>query len=100
DRRTAEKPKEKKHFDREYERNIQHFETHRMYDYGPPRVRVGTDLGGTPKTVAEMDIDAPESAPKIYEVRTRFTTEKAGVRLNYDYNIPKVLENFAIQDKE
>ncbi|MGV3531499.1 MAG: DUF1592 domain-containing protein, partial [Chthoniobacteraceae bacterium] len=100
DRRIAEKPKDKKYFDEDYERNLRHFESHRMYDYGPPRVRVGTDLGGTPKTVAEMDIDAPEKAPGIYEVRAKFTKEDGGVRLNYDYSVPRALENHGIQDKE
>lgn len=77
--------------------DLKHFETDRMYDYGPPRLRLIVNLGGQPRPVAEWDVDAPKSAPKIYEFRTRFTTVKAGIRIQYAYSIPKVLENFWCQ---
>ncbi len=80
-----------------FENDWQHFETDRMYDYGPPRLRLIQDLGGQPKVIAEWDVDAPVTGPKVYEFRTRFTTEKAGLRLEYAYNIPSVLENFWFQ---
>lgn len=79
---------------------MEHFATDRIYDYGPPRIKVGIDLGGTPKVVAEFDIDALESTPSTYEVRANFTTEKAGVRLNYAYSVPSVLENFWMQGRD
>lgn len=82
------------------EENLKHFETHRMYGYGPPRIKVTQHLDGTPRTVAEMDIEAPESAPKVYEVRAYFTTKSAGVEFNYAYEIPPVLENFWMQGQD
>ncbi len=77
--------------------DLKHFETDRIYDYGPPRLRLIVNLGGQPSPVAEWDVDAPKSAPKIYEFTTRFTTVKAGIRLQYAYSIPSVLENFWCQ---
>jgi hypothetical protein len=74
-----------------YARDLAHFETHRMYDYGPPRVKISTTLGGTPRVVAEMDVDAPESAPKVYEVRAHLTRQQGGVTLEYAYSVPTVL---------
>ena len=73
-------------------RDLQHFETHRMYDYGPPRVKISTNLGGTPKLVSEMDIAAPESAPQVYEVRADFTSQKGGLTFEYAYSVPTVLQ--------
>lgn len=80
--------------------DIKHFETDRMYDYGPPRLRLLVNLGGQPQTVADWDVDAPKTAPKIYEFRTRFTTQKAGIKVKYAYSIPSVLENFWCQTGE
>jgi len=77
--------------DEMYAQDLAQVETHRMYDYGPPRVKITTSLGGTPRVVAEMDVDASESAPKVYEVRADFTTQKAGVKFEYAYNVPTVL---------
>ena len=77
--------------------DLKHFETDRMYDYGPPRLRLIVNLGGQPRPVAEWDVAAPKSAPEIYEFRTRFTTVKAGIRVQYAYSIPSVLENFWCQ---
>jgi hypothetical protein len=82
------------------ERELQHFRTDRMYDYGPPRVRIAIQLGGVPVPVAEMDIDAAPSEPKIYEVRTHFSTESAGVTFNNTYSVPRVLENFWMQQRD
>ncbi len=86
--------------DQQFTNDLRHFETHRMYDYGPPRAKVTVSLGGQPRVVAEMDVDAPESSPKTYEVRTRFTRESAGVTLEYAYDVPSVLENFWMQSKD
>ena len=80
--------------------DLRHFETDRIYDYGPPRLRLIVNLGGQPETVAEWDVDAPKTAPEVYEFRTRFTTVKAGIKVQYAYSIPKVLENFWCQTGE
>jgi hypothetical protein len=58
------------------------------------------DLAGQPKVIAEWDVDAPHDATKIYEFRTRFTTQSAGLTLEYAYSIPSVLENFSIQGRD
>ena len=71
-----------------------------MYDYGPPRVKLTQHLGGTPSVIGEMDINAPEDQPAIYEVRAHFKTEKAGLGFSYAYDIPAVLENFWMQGKD
>lgn len=82
----------RKYQDEQFKRDLEHFETHRMYDYGPPRLKISTNLGGTPKVVTEMDVDAPESTPKVYEVRTHFTKQVGAVALEYAYNVPSVLQ--------
>ena len=100
DDEDAKEPARKDQHQRQVEKDLKHFETHRMYDYGPPRLKLTQHLGGTPRVLAEMDIDAPESAPREYEVRTHFTTQSAGVELAYDYDVPKVLENFWMQGRD
>ncbi len=85
---------------RMYEKNIVHLKTDRMYDYGPPRIRVTRILGGQPVVVGETDITADFDARKDYDFEISFTTEKAGIKIEYAYSIPKVLENFAIQNSE
>jgi hypothetical protein len=79
------------------ERNLDHFRTDRMYDYGPPRLKLVQHLGGQPRVIAEWDVDAPAAEPKVFEFRVRCTTEKMGLTLEYAYDIPKVLENFWMQ---
>lgn len=74
-----------------YARDLAHFETHRMYDYGPPRVKISTNLGGAPRVVSEMDVDAPESEPKVYEVRANLTSQHGEVLFEYAYSVPTVL---------
>jgi len=100
DDEMAKNPKGAKYHDEAFARGVEHFATHRMYNYGPPRVKMTQHLGGTPKVIAEMDIDAPESAAKTYEVRAFFSTASAGIGLSYAYDIPKVLENFWMQGKD
>jgi len=82
------------------ERNLEHFKTDRMYEYGPPRMKVVKNLGGQPSTVAELDVPATESSPDVYEARTRMTTESAGITVSYDYSVPSVLENFWMQGND
>jgi hypothetical protein len=100
DKEMEKNPKGKANQDRQFENDLKHFETHRMYDYGPPRVKLTQHLGGTPRVIAEMDVDAPEATPKTYEVRAFFTKQDAGLGFAYAYDIPKVLENFWLQGKD
>lgn len=75
-----------------YDADLKHFETHRMYDYGPPRVKVLTNIGGVPKVIAEMDVTATEAEPQVYEVTADFTKQKSTIQFEYAYSIPSVLE--------
>ena len=77
--------------------DIKHFETDRIYDYGPPRLKLIRDLGGQPKVITEFDVTAAADKPDIYEFRTRMTQESAGITIEYAYPIPRVLENFWMQ---
>ncbi len=100
DAETAKNPKGKKWHDEAYEKGMDHFASHPVYDYGPPRLKLTQHLGGTPRVITEMDVDAGEKSPGIYEIKAWFSTAKAGIGLNYAYDIPKLLENFSIQDKD
>ncbi len=100
DEESAKNPKGKQYHDAQFERDLKHFESQRMYDYGPPRVKLSQHLGGTPRVIAELDIDAPEAAPKTYEVRAHFTKQDAGVELDYAYEVPRSLENSWMQGKD
>ncbi|MEZ0389956.1 MAG: DUF1592 domain-containing protein [Verrucomicrobium sp.] len=75
-----------------YDVDLKHFETHRMYDYGAPRVKVVTKIGGVPKVIAEMDINATEAEPQVYEVTADFTKQKSHIQFEYAYSIPSVLD--------
>lgn len=97
DKQIQENPKGRKWHDEQFERDVRHFETDRMYDYGPPRLKLIQALGGQPRTIGELDVDAPWEKPKIYEVRARFNTQSAGLTIEYAYGIPRVLENFWFQ---
>ena len=100
DEQNAKEPKRAEQNQKHADNDLEHFAKHRMYDYGPPRVKLTQHLGGTPKVIAEMDVDAAAAEPKIYEVRAYFTKLSAGVDLHYAYDIPKVLENFWMQGKD
>ena len=100
DDEVAKNPARKDGAQRQMESDLKHFETHRMYDYGAPRVKLVQTLGGTPRVLAEMDVDAPESAPKVYEVRANFSKLSAGVSFEYAYSVPSVLENFWMQGRD
>lgn len=97
DKQIAENPKGEKWHREQYEADFKHFESDRIYDYGPPRLKIIRDLGGQPTTVAEFDVDASKDAPKVYEFQVKFTTERAGVTVEYAYDLPPVLENFWFQ---
>ncbi len=100
DQQMKENPKGAKYHDSQFESDLKHFSTHRMYEYGPPRLKITQNLGGTPRVIAEMDIDAPESAPKVYEIHAHFTKLDAGLEFNYAYDIPRELENFWLQGRD
>lgn len=100
ERQMAENPAGRVYHEQQFQRDLRHFATDRMYDYGPPRVKVTQHLGSAPRVIAEMDIDAPEKAPKVYEIRARFTPLKAGLEFTYAYEVPRVLENFWMQGHE
>lgn len=97
DEQDAKKPDGKKWTQQQYQRDLEHFRTVRMYDYGPPRIKLNLQLGPLPRTIAEFDADGTPDQPKVHEFTTRFTTEKAGVGIEYAYAIPRVLENFWMQ---
>lgn len=82
---------------RHFEETLEHFRSDRMYDYGPPRLKLVRNLAGQPAVIAELDIDAPLKEPQVYEVTSRFTTAGAGLTVHYAYDIPKELENFWFQ---
>jgi mono/diheme cytochrome c family protein len=97
DQQTRENPKGKMWHDQQYTSDLEHFRNHRMYTYGPARVKVTRHLGSQPDVIAELDVPATESAPGIYEIRTRMTTQQAGFDIDYAYDIPPVLENYWLQ---
>jgi hypothetical protein len=100
DEQMAKTPDREKGHRQQLERDLAHFETDAMYQYGPPRLKLVQDLGGQPRTVAEFDVPESLDAPKEYEIPLEFTTQKAGITIEYAYSIPKVLENFWLQSKE
>lgn len=97
DEQLQKNPAGKKWLDEQFERDLNHFRTDRMYDYGPPRLKLIVNLAGQPIIVGEVDVDAPIDSPKLYEMRTRMTTWKAGITVEYAYGVPKELENFWMQ---
>jgi len=97
DEQDAKNPKGKEWTQRQFDQDLEHFRTDRMYDYGPPRIKLVLQLGPQPRTVAEFDADGTPEKPKVHEYQARFTTESAGIGFEYAYTIPRVLENFWMQ---
>ena len=100
DEQDAKNPAGKKYTQAGYERDLEHFKTDRMYEYGPPRIKLNLQLGPLPRTLAEFDADGTPDKPKVHEFTARFTTESAGVGFEYAYSIPRVLENQWMQSHE
>lgn len=100
DRELEKNPSREKWIREQFERDLEHFASDRIYDYGPPRLKLIQTLGGQPRALAEFDVAAPLDKPQTYEVRARFTTESAGLTIEYAYSLPKVLENFWMQTGE
>ncbi len=90
-------PNRAKFSQQQLERDLEHFRTDPMYDYGPPRAKLVVQLGPQPRTLAEFDADGTKDQPKIHEFPVRLTTEKMGIGLEYAYSIPRELENFWMQ---
>lgn len=86
--------------DRLNEETLHHFKHSSHYNYGAPRLKVITSLGGQPSPVGEFDIDSVMPEAKVYEIIAPFTTERAGFTFEYAYSIPRELENFTIQGKD
>ena len=97
DKQMVENPKGEKYHREQFKRDLEHFQTHRIYDYGSPRARLTVTQGGQPRVIAEFDVNAAPDNPEVQEFRTRCTAENSGVTVDYAYNIPKELENFWLQ---
>ena len=85
-REIAKKPGDQRHrqsWERQTAEAEKHFQNDRMYDYGPPRLRFIQNLGGQPKILTEFDVDASLDKPHIYEFRANFTTQRAGMLIEY-----------------
>ncbi|MCE9560911.1 MAG: DUF1592 domain-containing protein [Planctomycetes bacterium] len=93
-------PKGAQYTKAQHERDLEHFRTDRMYDYGSPRVKLTLQLGPQPRTLAEFDAPGTKDKPQVHEFITRFTTESAGIGFEYAYSIPRVLENFWFQGRD
>lgn len=99
DEETANNPEGAKYHQEAFEEKMRGFAELRMYDYGPPRVKITRHLGGAPRVIAEMDVAAPSTAPESYEVKAYFNTGQAGIDLEYAYDIPSTVENFWMQER-
>lgn len=97
ERQMKQNPKGARWHRKSHEESLNHFRTDRMYNYGPPRFKFIQHIAGQPSVLTEMDVDATLDKPKIYEVKAWFTSAPSGITLQYDYSIPRVLENFWMQ---
>jgi hypothetical protein len=97
DKQMVENTKGEKHHRGQFARDLEHFQNHRMYDYGSPRARLTVTQGGQPRVIAEFDVTAAPDQPQVLEFRTRCTAENSGVTVDYAYSIPRELENFWFQ---
>ena len=90
-------PSRQEYEQRAFTETLEHFRQDPMYDYGPPRLKLIQTLAGQPRVIAEFDVDAALDSPQEYEIAVDFSTDKAGVTIEYAYSIPKELENFWFQ---
>ena len=84
----------------ESEKSLEHFQTFRSYDYGPPRLKVIQHLAGQPRVIAEFDVEGSLDEMQTIEFETDFTTDNAGLTIEYAYDIPKEVENFWLLEKD
>ncbi len=100
-RAEEEATKRNRPLNQEYLQNeIDHFKTVRIYQYGPARLTIAGKLDGQPAFNHEIDLDSSYPKAKNFEVRAHFTTQKAGLEFPPAYNIPKVLENHWVQNRD
>ena len=97
DEQMKENPKGERWHRSAHENDLNHFKTDRRYDYGPVRMRLIQDLGGQPKPIAEMDVPQSKDSPNVFEIPVTFTTQRAGLSIEYAYSLPRALENFWFQ---
>lgn len=100
DENIAKNPKSAKYFEDEYRAHLKHFQTDRMYDYGPPRIKLNVKLGSQPRTISEFDVTASLENPRIFEFNSRISSETVGIKIEYAYDVPRTLENFWFQTKD
>ena len=100
DEEVAKDPKNKRFHESQFQIGLAHFQTDREYDYGPPRIKLILQLGPQPRVIGEFDVDAPADAPRVYEYRAHFTTETAGVSVEYAYDIPTLVTNYRLQHRD
>ena len=79
---------------------LAHFQTDRMYHYGPARLAIEGKLDGQPAFNHEIDLDVSFPNALNFEIRANFTTAKAGLKFTPSYSIPKALENNWVQRRE
>ncbi len=95
-----ERPQNARYHQQAYDETLDHFRSHPMYDYGPPRLKLVQTLAGQPRIVTETDIEASLTEPQVYEIPLDFTTQPAGFEIQYAYSIPRELENFWFQTSD
>jgi hypothetical protein len=100
DEQTAKQPERATQHAEQFEADLEHFRSDRMYTYGPPRAKVVLQLGSQPQTVAEFDVVGTPDEPQVVEQRVRCSTESVGITIEYAYEIPAVLENFWMQRRD
>jgi len=98
EQQDRQNPKGAKYHEIQFHEDLAHFTRDRIYDYGPPRIKLTLQLGSQPRVIDEFDADGSVEAPKVHEYRARFTTQTAGIALEYAYAIPAVQENFWMQN--
>ena len=93
-RGDGEEARDAKYQDELFARDLAHFETHRMYDYGPPRVKISHEprrhaAEWSPRWTSTR----PSRRRRCMKCARYFTTQQRGVTLEYAYSVPTVLEN-------
>ena len=87
---AAERQRSRDRFNQRVLPRVQrYFAEDRGFRYGPARMKVTGQPGGRRLTLAEIDVDAPVSEPKVYEVRAWLTPVLNTVRVKHVYRIPR-----------
>jgi hypothetical protein len=93
-------PERAKYIEMDLQRATDPYRTASHYEYGPGRLKLTVHLNGQPQILGEFDVDASDTDMKVYEFPVKMTKESAGISLEYAYEIPRDLENFAIQSHD